>query len=72
MPMNPQVEPAQPAGTFEDLERAQLRAWTPLDTAAKVDFFGDTVAIAYLGGALSPKHRALRDRALGSTAQDVS
>jgi hypothetical protein len=68
--MTPKPEPAQPAGTFEDLERAQLRAWMQLDTAAKIDFFEEMVAIAYQSGALTPERLALRDRAPGSTAQD--
>lgn len=52
-----------PAGfTFEDAERAQLRTWIGLSTAAKIDFFEEMVELAYRGGALSPERLALRDR----------
>jgi hypothetical protein len=51
-----------PAGfTFEDAERAQLRDWIGLSTAAKIDFFEEMVLLAYRSGALSPERLALRD-----------
>lgn len=54
---------SDPAGfTFEDAERAQLRAWIGLSTAAKIDFFEEMVELAYRSGALSPERLALRDR----------
>lgn len=48
--------------TFEDAERAQLRAWDGLSTAAKIDFFEEMIELAYRSGALSPERLALRDR----------
>ncbi|PJJ95868.1 hypothetical protein CO641_14700 [Lysobacteraceae bacterium NML91-0213] len=46
---------------FESLERLQLRQWTALSTAAKVDFFEEMIQLAYSSGALRPERLALRD-----------
>jgi len=52
---------SQPHCSFEDAERAQLRAWMKLTTRAKIDFFEEMIELAYLSGALSPERLALRD-----------
>ena len=52
-----------PGCTFEDTERAHLRRWVGLSTAAKVDFFEEMIELAHRSGALSPERLALRDRA---------
>lgn len=48
--------------SFEDAERAQLRAWVALDTGAKIDFFEEMIELAYHAGALAPERLALRDQ----------
>lgn len=48
--------------SFEDAERAQLRAWVELDTGAKIDFFEEMIELAYHSGALAPERLALRDQ----------
>lgn len=58
----------EPACSFEDVERAQLRAWVKLSTRAKIDFFEEMIELAYLSGALSSERLALRD-AVGSEKQ---
>ncbi|PZQ11211.1 MAG: hypothetical protein DI564_15015 [Rhodanobacter denitrificans] len=47
--------------SFEDVERAQQRAWVKLSTRAKIDFFEEMIELAYLSGALSPERLGLRD-----------
>ena len=61
-------ESSEVAFSFEDVERAQLRAWVKLSTRAKIDFFEEMIELAYLSGALSPERLALRD-AVGSEKQ---
>ncbi len=53
--------PSPLAFGFEDAERAQLRAWASLSTAAKLDFFEEMVELAWRSGALAPERLALRD-----------
>lgn len=55
------TESSEPVFSFEDVERAQLRAWVKLSTRAKIDFFEEMIKLAYLSGALSPERLALRD-----------
>lgn len=55
------AESSEPAFSFEDVERAQLRAWVKLSTRAKIDFFEEMIELAYLSGALSPERLGLRD-----------
>jgi len=52
---------SEPAFSFEDVERAQLRAWVKLSTRAKIAFFEEMIELAYLSGVLSPERLALRD-----------
>lgn len=46
---------------FEDVEHAQLMAWIRLEPTAKIEFFEEMVALAFLTGALAPERLALRD-----------
>lgn len=55
------AESSEVAFSFEDVERAQLRAWVKMSTRAKIDFFEEMIELAYLSGALSPERLALRD-----------
>ncbi len=48
--------------SFEDAERAQLRAWSLLDADVKIDFFEEMVELAWLSGALTADRLALRDK----------
>lgn len=48
--------------SFEDAERAQLRAWVALETGLKIDFFEEMIELAYNSGALAPERLALRDQ----------
>ena len=48
--------------SFEDAERAQLRAWAELDAGTKIDFFEEMIELAYNSGALAPERLALRDQ----------
>jgi hypothetical protein len=59
--MTSSPENPQPDIGFDALEEAQLRLWMQLDTATKVDFFEEMVAIAYQAGALTVERLALRD-----------
>ena len=47
--------------SYEAMEEVQLRLWMQLDTATKVDFLEERVAIAYQAGALTAERLALRD-----------
>lgn len=58
--------------TFEDAERAHLRQWIALSSAAKVDFFEEMIQLAYQSGALAPARLAMRDRARVSRRQTPS
>lgn len=48
--------------SFEDAERAQLRAWVALEAGLKIDFFEEMIELAYNSGALAPERLALRDQ----------
>lgn len=54
-----------PQCSFEDAERAQLRAWAGLSADVKIDFFEEMVALAWRSGALAPERLALRDQPPG-------
>lgn len=56
--------------SFEDTERAQLRAWAALSPGIKLDFFEEMVALAWRSGALAPERLALRDRPLRPVIED--
>ncbi len=58
------------AGSFEALERAQLRAWAALSPGLKLDFFEEMVALAWRSGALTPARLALRDQARAAPATE--
>ncbi len=58
--------------TYEDAERAQLRAWVRLSASDKIAFFEEMVELAWHSGALTPQRLALRDAPLGSGRADDS
>jgi len=58
--------------SFEDAERAHLRNWIGLSTAAKIDFFEEMLQLAYNSGALAPERLALRDGAPASPRKSPS